>query len=436
MSMDTAPAERPTRVRWLIFGLACAVSWLLYLHRYAWSVIRVPLKEENPDLTDPELGWLDSLFMAPYALGQVPGGIAGDLLGGRVVLPLMILAWSGCVAAFALVSVSGLATVRMLFGFSQAGAYPVLSKVTRNWFPLSVRTTVQGMVASFFGRAGGACASVLVATVLMSNMGLTWRQAFMVLAAAGVALAVVFWLLFRNNAREHPWANESEAQLIEVDSAPSVPGVRPRLDLRGRRGWTLGAMLLYAFASTFADQLFVIWIPQFLHEAKGLRDAQMGLYASLPLFGGALGGAVGGVLNDVMIRLTGNRRFGRSSVGLTGKLVGAVFLAASVSIGDGRLVMVMLFGCKFFGDWTMSTQWGTLTDISGRASATVFGVVNMVGASAAFFANPIMGWVKRYHGWDALFFTVAGIWVVAALCWIVIDCTQKLVEEAPVIKSV
>ena len=45
MRMDTPPAERPTRVRWLIFGLACAVSWLLYLHRYAWGVIRPAIKD-------------------------------------------------------------------------------------------------------------------------------------------------------------------------------------------------------------------------------------------------------------------------------------------------------------------------------------------------------------------------------------------------------
>ncbi len=32
--------QRPTQVRWLIFGLACAVSWLLYLHRYAWGAIK------------------------------------------------------------------------------------------------------------------------------------------------------------------------------------------------------------------------------------------------------------------------------------------------------------------------------------------------------------------------------------------------------------
>ena len=62
--MTSGEPERPTRVRWLIFTLACAVSWLLYLHRYAWGVIRPSLKAENPDLTDMELGWLDALFNA------------------------------------------------------------------------------------------------------------------------------------------------------------------------------------------------------------------------------------------------------------------------------------------------------------------------------------------------------------------------------------
>jgi hypothetical protein len=46
---------QPTQVRWLIFGLACAVSWLLYLHRYSWGVIRPALKREFPELTDTQL---------------------------------------------------------------------------------------------------------------------------------------------------------------------------------------------------------------------------------------------------------------------------------------------------------------------------------------------------------------------------------------------
>jgi hypothetical protein len=37
---DSSIRDRPTRVRWIIFALACAASWLLYLHRYAWGVMK------------------------------------------------------------------------------------------------------------------------------------------------------------------------------------------------------------------------------------------------------------------------------------------------------------------------------------------------------------------------------------------------------------
>ena len=66
---------RPTRVRWLVLVLACTTSWLLYLHRYAWGVIKPDVKAEY-GLTDVQLGWLDSVFNAAYAVCQVPTGLA------------------------------------------------------------------------------------------------------------------------------------------------------------------------------------------------------------------------------------------------------------------------------------------------------------------------------------------------------------------------
>src|SRR5437588_833661 len=85
---------RPTQVRWLIFVLICAASWLLYLHRYAWGVIKPAFRAENPNLTDTELGWLDSAFLATYAFGQAPGGLVGDVFGTRAVFVVIILLWS------------------------------------------------------------------------------------------------------------------------------------------------------------------------------------------------------------------------------------------------------------------------------------------------------------------------------------------------------
>jgi sugar phosphate permease len=426
---SSSPAG-PTHTRWLIFALACATSWFLYLHRYSWGVVRPSLKAENLDLTDTQLGWLDAMFNLTYAIGQVPGGLAGDLAGPRTVLTIFILSWSGCVAWLAAGrGFLNVATIRAAFGLAQAGAYPCLSQVTRRWFPLDVRTTIQGLVASLSGRAGGACASLIVATLLMGWLGLTWRAAMLVLAAGGIVLAACFWLGFRNSPREHPMCNLLEVELIAGRPISAVNRERRRIQLQWEHMVTLTALAVYSIAATFADQLYVFWIPQYLEEYKGLTKSQMGLFAGLPLLGGALGGAVGGGLNDLAIRLTGNRRLGRSAVAFTGKTLAAMLIASSLFVDDGRWVMVVLFGCKFFCDWSLSTVWGAITDIGGPASGTLFGTLNAIGAAAGFIAGPVMGWLKQEHGFDLLFLTVAGMYALAGACWLFIDSRCRLWSE-------
>ena len=56
--MMTENHERPTNVRWIVFALGCGTSSLLYLHRYAFALIKPKLVEEW-DLTNTELGVLD-----------------------------------------------------------------------------------------------------------------------------------------------------------------------------------------------------------------------------------------------------------------------------------------------------------------------------------------------------------------------------------------
>src|SRR5262249_21381892 len=162
--------------------------------------------------------------------------------------------------------------------------------------------------------------------------------------------------------------------LVGEDPPRPAGAARGRLDLGAGNTLTLAALLLYSFASTFADQLYVFWLPQFLVEGKGLTALEMGLFAGLPLWGGGLGVGAGGALNGLASRLTGSRRLGRSLVAFTGKALAAAIVLASLAVTDGRAVMLVLFACKFFGDWSLSTQWGAITDVGGRAAGTLFGV--------------------------------------------------------------
>ena len=428
--------SRPTHVRWLICCLACFASWLLYLHRYAWGVVKPEFRKEYPSFDSVAVGWLDSAFLATYAFGQIPSGLLADRFGPRLVLSILALVWSP--ASVGVAWTSGfwrLIGARAVFGLAQAGVYPVLNKMTRTWFPLASRTTVQGLVTAL-GRIGGACAPVVVAYLLI--LSFSWQTALLIISIPGLVLAAAFWLFVRDTPREHPWVSEAEASLIEGNPASSTsaasnpapaPTERPALLLTGASLFSLAMLFLYIFASTFQDQFYVYWLTTFLKEAKGFDDAMVAEWGPWPLLAGALGGIIGGFLNDLFIRLSGNQRWSRSTIAFTGKFLAAVTVAFSVQVGDGRLVVMVLSGARVFSDWSLPTQWAAVTDMGGRAVATLFALVNTVGIIGGFFANPLFGYLLEAYGWPGVQYGVAAMCLIAATTWLFIDCTKRLVSD-------
>ena len=424
--------QGPTNVRWIVFALSCATSWILYVHRYAFGIIKPKLTEEM-GLDKVQLGVLDTVFNSAYLLGQLPTGIAADLFGPHLFLGSSIVLWSLSMGLQAWApTVAALTSVRVMFGASQAGAFSALAKITRNWFPLASRTSVQGWVGIFFGRAGAASANFLLATVMIGMLGLPWRTAFWILAGVGVALGVAFLVLFRDTPRSHPWANDAERELIEGPATAGPTVKLTALELWGqlRLGGVFNLLALNAqtLLSNAADILYQAWIPLYLVETHNLDFKQMGIFSAFPLLGGAAGGAVGGWLNDRLGRRS--RRWGRSLVGLVGKGGAAALLMVAVAFSDNPyLFCSLLFWVKFVGDWSLASTWGTVTDIGGPASATVFSINNAVGNIGAVVAPLIYGFVAKQYGWTPVFVSVAAIYLLCAASWLLVDCTRPLLAE-------
>lgn len=208
---------RPTRFRWTVFGLACGTSWMLYLHRYMFALIKPKLIDEF-GLTKTELGMLDSGFAVFYSSCQVPMGIAVDAMGVQLILTLMIVVWCVGLALHAWApNKEDLWYGRAVLGAGQSGVFAALSRVTRNWFPVRIRTTAQGWIGVFFGRIGGMSANLLVGSLILGVYFVPWRTAVYGLSAAGIVYAVVFALLYRNTPRQHPYVNDAESELIEAN---------------------------------------------------------------------------------------------------------------------------------------------------------------------------------------------------------------------------
>lgn len=505
----------PTRVRWLIFALACGTSWFMYLHRYTWNFVG-PLLKEQYNWNDAEMQAAYSLFNWTYGFGQIPSGVLCDFIGPHLFLGVIIIVWSLVLSLYGLrMNFAALGGLRLLFGFAQAGGYPILAKVTQSWFPPSYRTQVQGCVATFFGRSGGAMSSILLATVLIGYCKLSWQMALVVLSLAGVLFGVVFLILFRNSPDLDPRVNQAEREHIHEGQIPPVPGERRVMP------WGMAiknrSMLCLVLQQVFvagADTIFASLMGAYF-LSKGVNIKEAGWAASLPLWGGAVGGILGGLLNDSLIRgqrgrlvcvggaagailatfvrgiqivvggiggteeartlagglakivgrglldvagfcvaggiagalvvcvllpAAGSRRWGRSSIAFAGNLLASVLVLVTIQQESVLATGLALFTVKYFADMCQPTQWGACTDIGGRFSATVFGIINTAGNIGGMIFPPIFGLIltfcttrilvsgveKTQTDYNPMFMLIAGMYVVAALCWLMIDSTRTV----------
>lgn len=445
--VDQQLRPAPTRIRWQVLALACGASFLLYVHRYSWNIVGPELQADF-QLTNTQSQFLFSLFYYTYSAGQIPSGVVIDRFGPHKFLSVVIATWSISLIALAQTSQMFLLGFwRLAFGATQAGCYPALSKISSQWFPLRQRTTLQGVIATLFGRGGGAMSPIILGTCLMSWCGLTWQMGLTILGIAGGLYCLLFWALFRNSPEEDPRVNDEERALIRQGQVVAPGRGSTRSYLPAGRVWRNRSMRFFVvqqFLDAGSDVAYVSLIGAYFLQAHGFEIGKTGWLASLPLWGGALGGIVGGWLNDRLIRSTGNRRWSRSGVGFTGKAIGCCMLWVMMQQSSGEAAAVMLMAAKFFGDWSQPTTWGMCTDLGGRFSATVFSIINTAGTLGGVVMPIIFGGVLDWFtipaladgttlaqvNWNPLFFLLSAMYLASGTCWLLIDCTQTLHDEA------
>jgi len=422
-----------------VFSLAAGTSFILYLHRYTWLMVRPELKAEY-DFTETQLGTLTTLFNATYMFGQIPGGIVCDFFGPHLFLGIIIALWSLALPAMGLTgSFYGLGASRLAFGITQAGCYPSLAKVTRVWFPLKGRTALQGLIASFFGRSGGAVSSMVFGAMLW--LGLSWRSSLWILSSIGLAFAFLLYRICRNRPEDDPAANQAEIDLIRQGEPDSQDGPRVLPFRRAIRNRSLLVFIVQQFMNAGADYVYSAIMASYFIEARNVSDKMiLGALVSLPLWGGAIGGVAGGFINEWLIAVTGNRRLSRSIVGFSGKMIACLFLYWSITHSDPMIGAWLLLVTKFFSDWSQPTVWGASTDMGGRYSATVFSIINTAGGVGGIVTPIVGGYLLDHYAtqsdvagkltnivhYEPVFIMVGIMYALSAVCWLFINCTNSL----------
>uniref|UniRef100_A0A7N8X933 Sugar phosphate exchanger 3 n=1 Tax=Mastacembelus armatus TaxID=205130 RepID=A0A7N8X933_9TELE len=396
-----------------------------------WETI---IKSDNHLFADEKqatlfLGALDSIFLFSYAVGLYLSGVIGDRVNLRYVLCF------GLCGSAAVEFLFGTLTewlhiynkylycgLWVLNGLLQSAVWPCVVAVMGNWFGKTGRGFVFGLWS--------ACASVgniLGAFLASSVLKYGYEYAFLVTSVVQFAGGVVvfFGLLTSPKetglgpvetdtdshrplmsdeedeveayARRHPSVQQTEeslecSQAISFFQAFRLPGVVPY-------------SLAYACLK-LVNYSFFFWLPFYLSNNYGWKEAEADRLSVWYDVGGIIGGTVQGLISDCM-----GKRAPVLSLSLA--LAMGALVGYSRSPNDQLINAVLLAVTGFFigGPSNMissaiSADLGRQEALRGsqEALATVTGIVDGTGSIGAAAGQYLVSLIESKLGWMYVFY--------------------------------
>src|SRR5438132_7009038 len=421
----------PSRVRYQVLAFACVLAVVTYIQRLGFSSA-APAIKKSLGLYDDHMGYLATAFLVAYGLFQVPGGLLGDRLGGRHILTLLVLGWSLLTAAVALTVLlpadvalcfTFLLVLRFLFGAFQAGGFPVIGRIMADWMPVTERGFAQGAIW-MLSRLGGTLIPFLLVWLFWQFGG--WPMPFVLIGCLGILWCAAFWPWFRNRPEEMAPVNRGERERIVAGRPPasSQPRAVPWSRMAGSLSvWSL--CLMYG-CTGFSGNFFTNMLPLYLSEHRHLDHVETAWLSALPLAAGAVACILGGSASDWLIRRTGNRTWGRRSVGAFGLALAALAFLSANWVTETWLLGLLLTVAFFGNDLRIGPAWASCADIGERYAGTLSGTMNMIGAFAGAAGTALAGYLLRRGQPGLVFLIFAGVYLLASLCWLGVDVRKRL----------
>lgn len=413
---DQASSRHPSFALALgIWVLGAGLYLIGFFQRVAPAVITRELSAEF-GLSAVALGNLSALYFYSYVAIQIPTGVLVDRLGPRRVLTA-----GGALAAagtllfalapeFALVSFG-----RFLVGAGVGVAFVSMLKLAAHWVQPSRFALISGLALAC-GGIGGVSAGVPL-RLAVNVYG--WREVMLAASLATALLALLTWLLVRDDPRERGLRSYS-TQRVSVHPRHSMLG-GIRAVFRHRNVW-----LIFIGCGAITGPMLAfggLWGVPFLTTQYGFTTAQAAFMTSIMLVAWSVGSPLAGALSDRL----GRRKLplvvgGGIAALLWGVLIYVPGLShavlAAIMIGLGIASGVVVIGFAFCKESAPAGLAGTASGIANMG--------NMLGGMAM---QPLIGllldaaWSGRVSGGVRIYdfaayevgFTLMLAWLLAGL---------------------
>lgn len=316
---------RPVAYAWVVFALTFGLLISDYMARQVLNAVFPVLKVEWA-LSDGQLGALSGVVAVMVGVLTFPFSLLADRWGRVRCLTAMAVLWSLATLLCGVArSYEEMFAGRLLVGVGEAAYGSVGIAVVVSVFPKSMRATLS---ATFM--AGGLLGQVLgvgIGGAIAAQHG--WRTAFMVIALAGLAMALVYPLVVR------------ERKIAAIGTALGTvepAGSRVRVPLRAL--FASRALVCTYIGSGL--QLMVAgalptWLPTYFNRYYAMPLATAATTAALFLGISGLGMVACGMASDRLARGNPVAKFNLAIAYSLGCAL-ALLLAFALPVGPAQLV--------------------------------------------------------------------------------------------------
>jgi sugar phosphate permease len=394
ISKVTTATPRVKSIQRIALAMLVVAGAINYVDRATLAVANLLIRDDL-HLSIADMGYLLSAFLWAYAFAQLPTGAMVDKLWPRRLLTFGLALWSFAQFLGGIVQSFGqFFAARLLLGIGEAPQFPTGARVVRDWFHPRDR----GLATGIFNCASslGTAIAVPLLTFLMLSFG--WRVMFMIMGIAGLAMAAV-WYVFYRNPSDVDLTVEENAYRTQGDP----PGQRTVVTLREWkqlfRFRTTWGMILGYFGCIYLTWIYTAWLPGYLELERHMSVKFTGFAAAIPFVWGVVGGLLGGYLADILVRRgvspVNSRRY-PATIALCGT---AACTVAAAFVASNALAIAFISASLFLLYVTSTCAWA-LSSVAAptNCTASIGAMQNFGGYLGGALAPTVTGLIVQHTG--------------------------------------
>jgi predicted MFS family arabinose efflux permease len=254
--------------------MLCFIYVLNFLDRQLLAILAKPI-QDTLHVSDSQLGLIGGLYFALfYCFISIPVAWLADRSNRVKVLSLACALWSAATLACGMANTyPQLVVARMAVGVGEAGGVPPSYAIISDYFPRGRRGTALGIFN--LGPPIGAALGIAFGASIAAAF--SWRHAFIVLGAIGIAAAIALLLIVREPRRG---GLDEAVAAAPIGPANKTPQFVPTL----RMFFTRPELLLAALgsgATQFVTYGMGNFTTLFLMREKGMTLNEVAVYYAL-----------------------------------------------------------------------------------------------------------------------------------------------------------